>query len=296
MEMQKNEGNNVIDEKPKWPKPKVGGNLRHKFSKQEDETLKRIVQQHGEGNWSLIASCMKNRTARQCRERYKNYLSPNIKNDPWTPEEELLLEKKYAELGPRWAKIALFFENRSDVNVKNHWTAMMNRQSREKMLNQDRLDMRQKYDTPIMSMIPIYGNPHSAMIAIPQAHLYQHVPVQQMQTIPIGSYGQIPPMGVPHSIYQYPPNMFQQGAAQHQIPPGMSSQFCGASIDINPNSYRADTNVQNTANKQFDYPTQKEPLQKTEEIHAQDLQEGSDGFSDLEDSFKFDTSFDLFDF
>ncbi|KAH0795285.1 Myb-like DNA-binding domain containing protein [Histomonas meleagridis] len=292
--MQKTENNSPHDEKPKWPKPKVGGNLRHKFSKQEDETLKRIVQQHGEGNWSVIASCMKNRTARQCRERYKNYLSPNIKNDPWTQEEEILLEKKYAELGPRWAKIALFFESRSDVNVKNHWTAMMNRQSREKLLNQERMDVRQKYESPLVPMIPLY--PANAMIAIPHATIYHQVPMQQIQTIPINTYGQMAPIGIPHTLYQYPPNMFPQNAVQPTMQPPIS-QYNGVNVGTNSINFQPNQNHLNY----IDSSIQTENPIKTEEIQIKDeLQDSSDGISDIDPSFKYDTSFDasfdLFDF
>jgi len=116
-----------------WPVPDKGNSSqRHKFSKAEDELLRKLVEKYGETNWTVVAAHMKTRTPRQCRERFKNYLSTKIRNDPWTIEEETLLEEKVKELGPRWAKIALFFESRSDVNVKNHWTALLNRQMREK--------------------------------------------------------------------------------------------------------------------------------------------------------------------
>lgn len=115
---------------PKFVKPQQS--IRHKFTKAEDELLKSLVEKHGESNWITISAAMKTRSPRQCRERYKNYLSPKIQNGPWTPEEEQLLIEKVKELGQRWSNIALYFEPRSDVNVKNHWSAMVNRQLREK--------------------------------------------------------------------------------------------------------------------------------------------------------------------
>jgi hypothetical protein len=115
-----------------WPAvEKQPGAQRHKFTKVEDELLKSLVQKYGESNWCAVAAQIKTRTPRQCRERYKNYLSPKIKNGPWTPEEEELLAKKVAEIGPKWAHISTFFAPRSDVNVKNHWTSMVNRRQRE---------------------------------------------------------------------------------------------------------------------------------------------------------------------
>jgi hypothetical protein len=106
------------------------GCSRHKFLKAEDDQLRILVTKYGEQNWNLISSHMNRRNARQCRERYKNYLSPNYRNTPWTPDEEALLEAKVKELGPKWSAIARCFEARSDVNVKNHWAAMQIRNER----------------------------------------------------------------------------------------------------------------------------------------------------------------------
>lgn len=94
---------------------------RHKFSIDEDNLLRRLVEEHGTTNWRFIADNMPGRSARQCRDRWKNYLMPGIKNTPWTPDEDQLLEEKFAVLGPQWSRIAKFFPNRTDINVKNRW-------------------------------------------------------------------------------------------------------------------------------------------------------------------------------
>jgi hypothetical protein len=67
---------------------------------------------------------------RQCRERYKNYLSPRLSTGPWSDSEDELLKLKVAEFGPKWAKIAYFFTGRSDVSLKNHWAAISGRDRR----------------------------------------------------------------------------------------------------------------------------------------------------------------------
>jgi hypothetical protein len=103
---------------------------RHKFMPAEDEMLRKLVDKYGETNWNLISSFMNRRNTRQCRERYKNYLSPSFRNTPWTPEEEEQLAQKVKELGPKWSVIARCFEARSDVNVKNHWASIACRNER----------------------------------------------------------------------------------------------------------------------------------------------------------------------
>jgi hypothetical protein len=103
---------------------------RHKFLKAEDDLLRSLVEKYGEMDWNLVSSFMGRRNARQCRERFKNYLSPSFRNAPWTQSEEELLTQKVGEIGPKWSVIAKAFDGRSDVNVKNHWAAMASRNER----------------------------------------------------------------------------------------------------------------------------------------------------------------------
>ena len=105
-----------------------GVSSRRNFVKEEDERLSFLVQQYGTNNWELIASMMPFRNARQCRDRFRNYLSPKINLKKWTKEEDLLLINKYHELGPKWVHISQFFEGRSDNNLKNRWYTHLKKQ------------------------------------------------------------------------------------------------------------------------------------------------------------------------
>lgn len=94
---------------------------RHKFSKEEDDTLIRLVDVNGPRHWEAIAAFMPGRTGRQCRDRFMNYLMPQLSNDPWTDEEDRILELKYAELGTHWARYVPFLQGRSSNAIKNRW-------------------------------------------------------------------------------------------------------------------------------------------------------------------------------
>ena len=105
---------------------------KRKFTPEEDEKLAFIVSQCGESNWKRIAEQMGTRNCRQCRERWKNYLCPNVCKEPWTQEEDELLQEKYKELGSQWSVIAKFFPSRTDVNIKNRWVVLTNHTVQEK--------------------------------------------------------------------------------------------------------------------------------------------------------------------
>jgi hypothetical protein len=98
------------------------GRFKVKFTAAEDFRLMKIVNEIGSRDWPAVASQMCGRNARQCRERWTNYINPAIVNAPWSEEEERLLEEKLEEFGTRWQAIAIFFPTRSKNHIKNHWS------------------------------------------------------------------------------------------------------------------------------------------------------------------------------
>ncbi|OHT17131.1 Myb-like DNA-binding domain containing protein [Tritrichomonas foetus] len=122
---------------------------RHKFSPEEDQKLKDLVAELGESNWNEVSARLGTRTPRQCRERFRNYLSPNLSNDPWTVEDDEKLKAMYVEYGPKWALIATFFPSRSDVNIKNHWAQMNNKSNREHNLQKEKQQLLKQIDIVI---------------------------------------------------------------------------------------------------------------------------------------------------
>ena len=49
-----------------------------KFSQEEDDKLAELVRKFGPKNWKMIAEGIPSRSARQLRERWINYLDPNV--------------------------------------------------------------------------------------------------------------------------------------------------------------------------------------------------------------------------
>ncbi|MDR1267721.1 MAG: SANT/Myb domain-containing protein [Holosporales bacterium] len=88
---------------PEQGEGKIGGLVKHKFTTQEDAILVGIVAECGESDWKLVAQWhnevlaelypgqFQGRSARQCRERWKNYLNPQLDSVSFTPEEDAFI-------------------------------------------------------------------------------------------------------------------------------------------------------------------------------------------------------------
>lgn len=102
---------------------------RFPFSKEEDELLLNLVQFYGIQNkniWAIIASHMKGRNVRQCRERYQLFLNQNVKKgEKWTCDEDRIILEKYSTLGPHWKKYEQFLAGRTSYSIKNRFKSLM---------------------------------------------------------------------------------------------------------------------------------------------------------------------------
>ncbi|XP_077225716.1 transcription factor MYB17-like [Tasmannia lanceolata] len=88
----------------------------------EDEILVDYIKRNGHGSWrSLPKLAGLLRCGKSCRLRWTNYLRPDIKRGPFTPEEEKTIIQLHGMLGNRWSSIASQLEGRTDNEIKNFW-------------------------------------------------------------------------------------------------------------------------------------------------------------------------------
>ena len=114
-----------------------------KFIPKEDKQLRRLVEEFGE-NWNEIVKHMPNRNVRQCRERWNNYLDPNINKDPWTEEEDNLLLEKQQTFGNKWTTIVQYFDRefnrRTEYQLRDRYNVLRRRkrsiENQSKSINQ----------------------------------------------------------------------------------------------------------------------------------------------------------------
>lgn len=104
----------------------MGTPSRSGWDAEEDAALSELVKACGDVNplpWAAIAKKLSSkrlgppRTGKQARSRFNNHLSPDVRRDPWTVEEEATLFEAHAKLGPAWAKIASMLPGRTDNQV-----------------------------------------------------------------------------------------------------------------------------------------------------------------------------------
>ena len=97
-------------------------NTKNYWQRIEDARVLQLVEKFGY-KWSNIARTLGNRTGKQVRDRYLNYLCPNIKYENFTQEEDELLISYFRKLGNKWRQIADYLPGRSECQVKNRYYA-----------------------------------------------------------------------------------------------------------------------------------------------------------------------------
>ncbi|EAX80191.1 Myb-like DNA-binding domain containing protein [Trichomonas vaginalis G3] len=98
------------------------------FTPKEDKKLMKLVASCGSSvNWKTISIEMDGRTPRQCKERYNNYLSPEINKAQWTPIEDKVIMDEHFKSGNSWQKISGMLSGRTAGSVRNRYYYLIRR-------------------------------------------------------------------------------------------------------------------------------------------------------------------------
>ncbi|KAG7392110.1 hypothetical protein PHYPSEUDO_002334 [Phytophthora pseudosyringae] len=136
----------------RWNKVLKPGLVKGPWSVEEDAMLMEMMLK-GYDNWRQVSNHIPGRTAKQCRERWRNRLDPSINKSPFTEEEDEAIQQAYDKYGNRWTQIAELLPGRTEDAVKLRWKALNPNQKtytklgRPRLLNTD--------DAPPVSTSPV---------------------------------------------------------------------------------------------------------------------------------------------
>ncbi|KAL3660411.1 hypothetical protein V7S43_014564 [Phytophthora oleae] len=139
----------------RWNKVLKPGLVKGPWSVEEDALLMEMMLK-GYDNWRQVSNSIPGRTAKQCRERWRNRLDPSINKSPFTEEEDEAIQQAYEKYGNRWTQIAELLPGRTEDAVKLRWKALNPNQKtytklgRPRLLNTD--------DAPPVSTSPVRPN------------------------------------------------------------------------------------------------------------------------------------------
>jgi hypothetical protein len=123
------------------------------FTKEEDEIILNFVSVNGASRWERIEKIISTRTSRQCRERWKNFLSPSVQKGEWTNEEDALLESLVAQRGQKWSNFTEFFPGRTDVLIRNRYALLKRHFEKKRCSGQADKRMKKEVENEISPII-----------------------------------------------------------------------------------------------------------------------------------------------
>ena len=94
--------------------------------------LSAITAQSKAGSkWSNVAKAVPGRSGKQCRERYLNHLTPDIKLKNWSPVEDATIFRLFYTDGSKWSMMSKLLRGRTDNGIKNRYHHLKRRLERQ---------------------------------------------------------------------------------------------------------------------------------------------------------------------
>jgi hypothetical protein len=157
--------------------------VKGSWTREEDETIVRFVQENGVKDWIRLATLLPGRLGKQCRERWRNHLDPDMNRDPWTEEEDQLLIHWHTQVGSKWVKIAEFLPGRTDNAIKNRWNSTLSKRIQYEQAGLPRPKRGRPPKRPLAERAPVLARPHPADDG-PECHIFSKPsPVAELELV-----------------------------------------------------------------------------------------------------------------
>jgi hypothetical protein len=115
----------------------VGKGRRAKvWTEKEDKILKDIKESCDSESWSVVSKLLEQsigvtRSAKQCRDRYFNYLTNDNNNSTWKDSEIEEVFACYLKHGTKWSLISKEIQSKNESQIKNLFYATIRRNIRK---------------------------------------------------------------------------------------------------------------------------------------------------------------------
>ncbi|KAK3137241.1 hypothetical protein QOZ80_5BG0449660 [Eleusine coracana subsp. coracana] len=97
------------------------------WTQEEDDMLRKAVENYNGKNWKKIAECFPGRTDVQCLHRWQKVLNPELVKGPWSKEEDEIIIQMVNKLGPKkWSTIAQALPGRIGKQCRERWHNHLN--------------------------------------------------------------------------------------------------------------------------------------------------------------------------
>jgi hypothetical protein len=116
----------------RWDKVLDPTLVKGSWTREEDETIVQFVKSEGTKKWAQLASLLPGRVGKQCRERWRNHLDPDVNRESWTDHEDAILIELHEKMGNQWVKMTESLPGRSDNAIKNRWNSTLKKRLEER--------------------------------------------------------------------------------------------------------------------------------------------------------------------
>ncbi|XP_020589685.1 transcription factor MYB114-like [Phalaenopsis equestris] len=114
-----------------------------RWSSEEDELLRKYVEEHGEKNWRQVEYYFK-RPKEACRDRWKYCLRSTVAQHPFTDEEKTRIRQLYHRFGANWDNLRRYTQGdprfptpRTVCDIKNYIDQVLLERAQDQDLNPD---------------------------------------------------------------------------------------------------------------------------------------------------------------
>lgn len=124
---------------------------KSKWTKEEDETLKHMVDLHGE-KWDVISHYFDGKNEYEVQSRWSRVVNPELVKGPWTKEEDELVVELVRQYGAKkWSVIAAHLKGRIGKQCRERWHNHLNP-------NIKKCSWTPEEDDKILRLHSVYGN------------------------------------------------------------------------------------------------------------------------------------------